>query len=137
MLPLAAKVTVRWSNTARPAAWAMRHEAGVVKRRRACCRYQVQAATVPFRRSRTIRLAIANASSHSSRVQSVGSILETGAVAPKLRAAVDMSCNLTLVVRSTGVFPAPLVDRFRLPPGERWYRGKTPTLFPNSRALAG
>src|SRR3954451_5859201 len=106
MLPLAAKVTVRASNTARPAAWAMRHEAGVVKRRRACCRYHVQRVARPWSLPATIiRLAIANASSHSSRVQSVASILETGAVAPRLRAAFDMSLS-SVGVRSAGVFPA-------------------------------
>src|SRR3954451_12197509 len=101
MLPLAAKVTVRASNTARPAAWAMRHEAGVVKRRRAWPRYQVQRVARTWSLPATIiRLAIANASSHSSRVQSVASILETGAVAPKLRVAVAMEVELLVMVRS-------------------------------------
>jgi hypothetical protein len=46
-LPEVAKVTVLRSNTARPAAWAICQPVGVVKRRRACCRYQVQRVARP------------------------------------------------------------------------------------------
>src|SRR5206468_4141483 len=49
-----------------------------------------------------MRRAMLNAASHSSRVQSVTSILETGAVAPKSRVAVAMEVELLVMVRSAG-----------------------------------
>jgi len=96
-------VTDLRSNTARPAAWAIRQPVGVVKRRRAWPRYQVQRVARPWSFPTTImRRAMLNAASHSSRVQSVTSILETGAVAPKSRVAVAVEVELLVMVRSAG-----------------------------------
>src|SRR4051794_34784650 len=59
----------------------MRQPAGVVKRRRACRRYQSQAAPVPWMaRSRIMRRAIAWAAFHNSRDHGVASTLEAAAV---------------------------------------------------------